>query len=82
MYIGLYMIFDIICLYNVCNQSSVSTYFRAYITLVGGALALRPPHMTLVNGFSNTFWGWGGEDDDMYNRYGAPNSQTAMFVYI
>lgn len=25
-------------------------------------------HFHLVNGFSNVFWGWGGEDDDMANR--------------
>ncbi|KAJ8968497.1 hypothetical protein NQ317_014669 [Molorchus minor] len=25
-------------------------------------------HFKLLNGFSNSFWGWGGEDDDMSNR--------------
>lgn len=42
--------------------------YRVYKTIVGGVLAVRPHHMFLTNGFSNTYWGWGGEDDDMYNR--------------
>ena len=25
-------------------------------------------HFRLVNGFSNDYWGWGGEDDDLANR--------------
>ena len=30
-------------------------------------------HYKIVNGFSNQYWGWGGEDDDMFNRINMAN---------
>ncbi|XP_075545251.1 beta-1,4-galactosyltransferase 4-like isoform X6 [Dermacentor variabilis] len=43
-------------------------YKPFYATIFGGVCALRSDHMEKVNGFSNVFWGWGGEDDDMSVR--------------
>ncbi len=43
-------------------------YKLPYPTIFGGVTALRPDIFRKVNGYSNMFWGWGGEDDDMYNR--------------
>lgn len=39
-----------------------------YKDLFGGVSALTLAHFELVNGFSNSFWGWGGEDDDFSYR--------------
>jgi len=39
-----------------------------YEGIFGGVTAFKAEHFELVNGFSNQFYGWGGEDDDMYNR--------------
>ncbi|XP_064120452.1 beta-1,4-N-acetylgalactosaminyltransferase bre-4-like [Macrobrachium nipponense] len=36
--------------------------------MFGGVCAMTVPQFKAVNGFSNIFWGWGGEDDDMANR--------------
>jgi hypothetical protein len=36
--------------------------------LTGGVLALRPDHLLVSNGFSNNFFGWGGEDDSFTLR--------------
>ncbi|TKR80034.1 hypothetical protein L596_014170 [Steinernema carpocapsae] len=36
--------------------------------IVGGAAAFTREQMEKVNGFSNDYWGWGGEDNDMYKR--------------
>ncbi|XP_042913363.1 beta-1,4-N-acetylgalactosaminyltransferase bre-4-like [Parasteatoda tepidariorum] len=43
-------------------------YRLPYKDIFGGVSALSKKHMKIVNGFSNEFWGWGGEDDDMSNR--------------
>lgn len=39
-----------------------------YPGLVGGCLAFYPHQFELVHGYSTSFYGWGGEDDDMKNR--------------
>ena len=49
-------------------------YFTAahrlpYSYLVGGVFSISKDHFIRVNGYSNLYWGWGGEDDDMAHRY-------------
>eukprot|EP00929_Paragymnodinium_shiwhaense_P071647 TRINITY_DN36400_c0_g1_i1.p1 TRINITY_DN36400_c0_g1~~TRINITY_DN36400_c0_g1_i1.p1 ORF type:complete len:975 (-),score=197.42 TRINITY_DN36400_c0_g1_i1:1004-3928(-) len=39
-----------------------------YQTNVGGVVSLSPAHWLRINGFSNQYEGWGGEDDDLYER--------------
>lgn len=39
-----------------------------YATYFGGVSAMTTDQYKAINGFSNEFWGWGGEDDDLYNR--------------
>ncbi|XP_023312748.1 beta-1,4-N-acetylgalactosaminyltransferase bre-4-like, partial [Anoplophora glabripennis] len=43
-------------------------YKLPYPAIFGGVSAISKKHFKLLNGFSNSFWGWGGEDDDMSNR--------------
>lgn len=43
-------------------------YKLPYADIFGGVSALTKEQMEKINGFSNEFWGWGGEDDDMANR--------------
>ncbi|XP_053324069.1 beta-1,4-galactosyltransferase 1-like [Spea bombifrons] len=39
-----------------------------YKTLFGGIVAFTKEQYLNINGFSNSFWGWGGEDDELYQR--------------
>ncbi|XP_061195866.1 beta-1,4-galactosyltransferase 1-like isoform X2 [Saccostrea echinata] len=43
-------------------------YKLPYVEIFGGVSAMTKEQILFVNGFSNKFSGWGGEDDDMYNR--------------
>ncbi|XP_054263653.1 beta-1,4-N-acetylgalactosaminyltransferase bre-4-like [Macrosteles quadrilineatus] len=43
-------------------------YKLPYRQLVGGVFAIKTEHFFKVNGYSNLYWGWGGEDDDMGYR--------------
>ena len=49
--------------------SFLFTKFRlAYEGYAGGVLTVWRDQYEAINGFSNEFWGWGGEDDDLTNR--------------
>nr|CAB3224891.1 beta-1,4-galactosyltransferase 2 [Phallusia mammillata] len=63
------------CLYTCPNNPrhlSVGVdkfnYRLPYSAIFGGVTELTREQFVKVNGYSNSFWGWGGEDDDMYSR--------------
>ncbi|XP_037293005.1 beta-1,4-N-acetylgalactosaminyltransferase bre-4 isoform X3 [Manduca sexta] len=54
-------------LLNIGFTEMLRTY-NQYHVLFGGVTALSVQHYKQINGFSNLYWGWGGEDNDMYWR--------------
>ncbi|KAG6462526.1 hypothetical protein O3G_MSEX013318, partial [Manduca sexta] len=48
-------------------EKSNLTYGQ-YRNFFGGASVLSVQHYKQINGYSNLYWGWGGEDNDMYWR--------------
>ena len=39
-----------------------------YGKFLGGVIAVTPTLYVKVNGYSNSYFGWGAEDDDFYRR--------------
>jgi beta-1,4-galactosyltransferase 1 len=48
-----------------CSQFD---YKLPYEGILGGVTLFNVPDFIRVNGFSNCYWGWGGEDDDLRLR--------------
>ena len=47
----------------------ISFFFRLpYPSYLGGVVAIKRDFYQQLNGFSNVFFGWGGEDDDLLMR--------------
>ncbi|XP_042885356.1 beta-1,4-galactosyltransferase 2-like isoform X2 [Penaeus japonicus] len=53
---------------HLAVAASNHNYNLVYNKYFGGACLMTQDHLARVNGWSNIYWGWGGEDDDMWRR--------------
>ena len=54
-------------------------YRLPYKSIFGGVAAITRRHFKQLNGFSNMFWGWGGEDDDIRRRINKAGLQLTRY---
>ena len=61
------MVEDLLSYFVPCNTATKNdgAYFFDIIFLV---TAYKEEQFKRINGFSNEYWGWGGEDDDLFRR--------------
>ncbi len=58
-----------ICCTSSASDLSLSVSNRLpYTQYFGGVSSLSKEQYLKINGFPNNYWGWGGEDDDIFNR--------------
>ncbi|XP_026730903.1 beta-1,4-galactosyltransferase 2-like isoform X2 [Trichoplusia ni] len=64
------------------HMSSSINKFRfvlPYLNLFGGAIAIVSKQFKQINGMSNEYFGWEGEDDDLYSRLEANDLKLCRF---
>jgi len=53
---------------HFAEELDIHNYKLEYPEFFGGVTGVTWDQYKLVNGYSNMFWGWGGEDDDFHTR--------------
>jgi GT2 family glycosyltransferase len=53
---------------HIATKVSQFGYKMPYPEYFGGVTLFNKDDFKKVNGFPNTFWGWGAEDDELYRR--------------
>lgn len=53
---------------HLASQAEQFGYKMPYAEYFGGVTLFNNTDFITLNGYSNFFWGWGGEDDEMYKR--------------
>jgi len=61
--------------------ASLWTQKYKFSAFLGGIISFNKEDYIKINGFPNSFYGWGGEDDAMYNRL-AINNMNVLVPYL
>lgn len=64
----------------MCSALDKFRFHLPYQGLFGGAVAVQNTDFVKINGMSNMFHGWGGEDDDLYRRLRAKEIDICRFA--
>jgi len=64
---GYFVYIDYIITFFI-HQLFLFEYRLPYKQYFGGVSAMSKQQFQKINGFPNNYWGWGGEDDDIFNR--------------
>lgn len=70
-----------VCVHSHTAYQIELSYSTPYRTYFGGVTAFTDVQYCRCNGMSNKYWGWGGEDDDMLERYCAHTDVSLTCMY-
>lgn len=65
---------------HMCSSLDSFRFHLPYTGLFGGVIAIQSKTFLEINGMSNIFEGWGGEDDDLFSRLESKNIGICRFA--